>query len=72
MFYSGHGDPDKGGWLTHQNELTMDFSESLIVFEELWDIILQSEFTGGVEITSDSCYSGRVCEEAERLWNNKD
>ena len=34
----------------------------------MWDIIVESGYDGGVEITSDSCYSGRVCQEAERIW----
>ena len=60
MFYSGHGHKDKGGWLVCIDEVTNDFSKSMIVFEELWQVIVDSGYTGGVEITSDSCYSGRV------------
>ena len=43
----------------------------MIVFEDLWEIILKSGFKGGVEITSDSCFSGKVCQEAEKFWLNE-
>ena len=60
MFYTGHGNQDKGGWLVYTDWASGDPSDELIVFEDLWEIIVKSGFTGGVEITSDSCYSGRV------------
>jgi hypothetical protein len=70
LFYSGHGHPENGAWCVHLKEPGLEISEELINFEELWNVIYQSGFKGGIEITSDSCYSGKVCILAEKYWSN--
>ena len=57
--------------MTYLDKPTDDFSSALICFEDLWNIIYESGFTGGIEITSDSCYSGLICFEAEKFWTDK-
>ena len=70
LFYSGHGNID-GAWIVNADDVSLDDIDSKIVFQEVWDIIYETGYKGGVEITSDSCYSGKIVLKAQEFWMDK-
>ena len=43
-------------------------SDILIHIREVIDELVKAGYKKKVEITSDSCYAGKVCLEAQKLW----
>ena len=70
LYYSGHGDKETGGWKTSLDYPSLEIEESLITMDEIFELIAGAEFTGDVEITTDSCYAGKLCYRAQELWND--
>ena len=71
MSYSGHGNPGTGAWVVSVWEDTNDKNLAQITLEEVLDIFVESGYTGFVEISSDSPYSGELCYTAKKYWESK-
>jgi hypothetical protein len=73
LYYTGHGhEPTNptnhmihGAWVVASDNGKYDASDRLIYLSEVLDAIYKSGFRGGVEITSESCYSGNLCYKAK-------
>ena len=68
LYYSGHGDATTGGWLVNLDAPTLEFNLSYVLIGEVLDIIDTIGYEGEVEITSDSCYAGKLCFAAKSWW----
>lgn len=73
MYYSGHGDEKTGGWIVQlENDKTsLNIEDCRIQIDDVLKIINESGFKGNVEISSDSCYSGKLCFSAKKFWEEK-
>jgi hypothetical protein len=67
--YTGHGDPETGGWAVSLLEESHDAIMGTILMDDILDIITKSEFKGSMEICSDSPYSGKLCYAAKDYFN---
>ena len=73
IYYSGHGDIETGGWICHLDKACIDIEESYVTLEEVLAIFYKWKFEGNLEITSDSCYAGKIAFRAKKYWeDNKD
>ena len=70
IYYSGHGNQDNGAWKCSIKKGTIHFdkSEYLVEFHEIIEAICRTEYKNAVELTSDSCYSGKLCVAASKLY----
>ena len=72
LYYTGHGDSETGGWKTFLKELSLEFTANTISIEEILDVVKETKFSGHMEITSDSCFSGLLCHAAREYWMKKE
>lgn len=72
--YTGHGDPNTGGWVVNMLEESQDALSGTVTIDDVLDIFTKSDFKGSMEISSDSPYSGRLCFAAKDYFtrNNVD
>ena len=72
ILYSGHGSYNenyKGAWRCSKNGNVIEKPEDLLIqIHEVINKIVESGYKENLEITSDSCYSGHLCLEAQKLW----
>ena len=70
IVYSGHGSQEDGAWKCSMpdGKLGFDRIEYMVSLPEVINKVVESGYTGNVEMTSDSCYSGLLCIEAQKLW----
>ena len=74
ILYSGHGRELDGAWKTTSERtggIAFDEDESnehFIQIHEVVQAIKDSGYKSYLEITSDSCYSGKLCMMAHYLW----
>ena len=62
IYYSGHGREEDGAWKTSKKGgLGFDKSEYFIELHDIINAITKSGYEQNLEITSDSCYSGKLC-----------
>ena len=67
LFYSGHGDPKTGNWVTYSGE-GLDEKYYRLSITEILDLIVKTGYDKEVEFTTDACYSGKQCFEAKKWW----
>ena len=72
LYYSGHGDLDTGGWICSLEEMCIDIEDAYVTIEEVLDIFQRHKFDGMLEVTSDSCYSGKIAFRAKAYWETHD
>ena len=74
MYYSGHGSEKNGSWIVSMdpnNTDILNLDSSRVHIDNVLDMFQESGFTGNVEISSDSCYSGQVCFIAKTWWERQ-
>ena len=68
IYYSGHGVKSNGAWQVNLEKVTLELEASYVTLHEIFKVIDEAEYNGEVEITSDSCYAGKLCYEAKQWW----
>ena len=61
IYYSGHGLIETGEWIVYLDKPSPNLDDERITILEIFQIIYNSHFAGKVQITSDSCYAGKLC-----------
>ena len=63
MYFSGHGESEKGGWVCYSND---GVSDETISFDDALEAVKEGGFKGKLSIIVDSCYSGHWCHVAKK------
>ena len=44
LYYTGHGDPDTGGWKTYSKEISLEVTVNLVTIQEILDVVKETRF----------------------------
>ena len=71
IYYSGHGEKETGEWIVYLDEPSLKVEDERITIEEIFDIAYESRFDGFLQITSDSCYAGKLAFSAKKVFERR-
>jgi hypothetical protein len=74
IYYCGHGFATNGDWVCYPDKTSVSVEDYFNV-EDLLNLVDSSNYDRSIEITSESCFSGKMCKKAkewiESRRNNK-